>query len=221
MKKIKDMLELKEFTIGSHLPVLYSILEVFQPDGIMELGTGLKSTPFLYSYGKLLISIENDPEWLKKIEPHVPPRDKFKLVYHNIGHEIHIKTKYNQIPNEVAKECVKFYFRFIKEFDLDFLFIDHVSGLRVTTLIELFNNFSIIAYHDAQHPGYYYDKFLEVDSSNYLHFMFESLGVYTGILIYNKYAEKIKVFNEALKKHGKKYCESFGAIYKHKLREIK
>jgi len=221
VKKVKDLLTTKEFTLGTHLPVLHSVLEVFKPKGIMELGAGLRSTPFLYNYENLLISIESNLEWLKKVEPYVPLRDKFKFIYHNIGYGIHAKTKYKQIPSEVSKECINFYFSFIEKYDLDFLFIDHVSGLRVTALIELFNNFLIVAYHDAQHPGYYYEKFLEINSSDYLHFMFESLGVYTGILIHNKYAEKIEMFNNALKKYGKKYCKDLDVIYEHILREVK
>ena len=221
MKKVEDFLENKEFTLGTHLPVLQSILEVFQPNGIMELGTGLKSTPLLCNYGKTLISIESNLEWFEKVKLCVPRRDKFEFIYHDIGYGVHVKSKYRQISNEIKKECLEFYLGFIEKFYLDFLFIDHVSGLRVSTLIELFNRFSIVAYHDAQHPGYYYKKFLNIDSSNYLHFMFESLGVYTGILIHIKYVEKIEEFNEILKSYGEKYCEDFDIMYEHKLREIK
>lgn len=221
MKKIEYMVKLKEFTLGTHLPVLQAVLKVFKPSGVMELGVGLKSTPLLYDDRKLLVSIESDLKWLEKVKPLVPLRDRFELVHHDIGHGIHVKTKYKQITPIVVEECIEFYSTFVNKYDLDFLFIDHVSGLRAITLTELFDRFLIVAYHDAQHPGYCYEKFLEVDSNDYLHFMFESLGVYTGILIHGKYVEKIKVFNDVLKKYGEKYCEDFDVVYDHKLREIK
>lgn len=221
MKRVKDLLGLKEFTLGTHLPVLNSVLEVFKPKGIMELGAGLRSTPILYNYGELLITIETNLKWLEKVKLLVPTRDKFELIHYDIGHGVHVKTKYKQIPTEVAEGCIEFYLSFINRLDLDFLFIDHVSGLRITTLTELFNMFSVVAYHDAQHPAYCYKKFLEVSSDNYLHFMFESLGVYTGILIHKKYVGEMREFDNTLRKYGEKYCENFDVVYEHKFREMK
>lgn len=220
MINVKKLLKTKEFTLGTHLPVLSSILEVFEPLGIVELGVGLKSTPLLYNYGKELLSIESDLEWLKKVEQVVAPRNDVTMVHHDIGHDVNVKTKYNQISAQVLEECMEFYNALTKDKYFDFLFIDHVSGLRIHTLIELFDRFQVVAYHDAQHPGYYFDRFSSVDSSDYLHFMFESLGVYTGVLVHKKHSEKIEAFEEALKNYGKEYCKDFNALYEHKLRRI-
>ena len=220
MKKIEELLETKEFTLGTHLPILRAVLDVFKPKGIMELGTGLKSTPFLYSYNSTLLSVESDLGWLKNVEPLVIPRDGFELIYHDIGHGVDVKTKYKQIPTGVVDECIKFYQELMKNHNLDFLFVDHVSGLRVTTIIELFGEFSVVAYHDAQHKGYFYDKLLEITLDDYLHVMFESLGVYTGILVHKDYSESMEMFDSSLKNYGEKYCNDFDVEYLHKLREI-
>ena len=52
----------------SHLPVLYHALERTSGD-VLELGTGLFSTPFLHYHcvprGRTLISVDNNAKWLE------------------------------------------------------------------------------------------------------------------------------------------------------------
>ena len=54
---------------GSHLPTLVRLLYTFQPKRILELGCGDWSTPILHDYvtglnDRILVSAENNPEWL-------------------------------------------------------------------------------------------------------------------------------------------------------------
>lgn len=219
---IKPMTKGKEFSMGSHLPVLHAVLETFQPTGIMELGAGIKSTPLLYDYGKKLISIESDKEWIDVVKTKTGNREDFNLVHHNIGHGVHKKTRYPGITPEVAKECISFYNKFIED-DLDFLFVDNVSGLRTHAMLHLYKNFKVIAFHDAQHVGYHYDVFFAKRGrvpKNYIHARFESFNVHTGLLIHSSHEQLFVAFDNALKKFASEYCRGFGKEYNHRLRRI-
>lgn len=220
--EVEDIIKVRgEFTLGSHLPVLQAILKVLQPESIMELGVGKKSTPLLYNYGKKLISIETDKQWIYTVKAEVGNRKDFNLIHHDVEpYGLHPYINYTQIPTTVGEECISFYNTFIND-GLDFLFVDHIAGLRVIVLMSLFNKFKVIAYHDAEFRGYHWEEFLKTDISGYSHWMFESLGIYTGIVMHNIYDEKFNKFNEALEKYGKEYCEKFDGEYQHKLRKIR
>lgn len=208
------MSNLVDYKWGSHLPVLESILDVFSVTGVLELGIGKHSTPMLYSRVKKLISVETDEEWIKTVSPYVKPRKGFKLIHHGLG--IHHKTKYPQITKEIKEKSLKFYKNIINENPkLNFLFIDHVSGLRVIALIDLFSYFDIIIYHDAQHPCYCYDLFNLVDSSEYFHFIYEIPFVHSGILIHKKYEYLLESLDTVLKEKGSLFCKKFGIEYLH------
>lgn len=209
---------LLDYKWGSNLPVLDSVTDVFDITGVLELGIGRHSTPLLYSKVKSLISVETDVEWVKTVGSIVKPRDGFKLVHHGVG--VHHKTKYPQITNDIKKTSLDFYNNIIKENpELNFLFIDHVSGLRVTALVNLFSDFDIIVYHDAQHPGYYYSLFDSVDSSEYFHFIHEMPLVHSGILVHKKYKDLLKSFDSVLKEKGLSFCKKFDIEYLHILKK--
>jgi tRNA1(Val) A37 N6-methylase TrmN6 len=54
---------------STHITLLKSLTEVMQPKLIVELGTGLHSTPiFLQSTAEKLYFIDNDQAWLSRIQ---------------------------------------------------------------------------------------------------------------------------------------------------------
>ena len=191
----------KKETIGTHIPVLKAVLKCFEPVGILELGTGEKSTLLFYKYGheygKEVVSIETDIEWFVKIRSLLKPRVGFELLYHDIGHGIHRKSR--NIPKNVIRECLSFYYKVLnKHPELSFLFIDHITGLRMPALVGLFDKFDFIAYHDTQAAGYHYDKFDSIDSSQYWHLSFQRFKVWTDVLIHEKYENKFNEFSGLL-----------------------
>ena len=210
----------KLFAMGTHIPVLKALIECFEPTGILELGIGENSTRLLYEYGKRLISIENDREWYLYFKNEAPPKDHFELIYHDLGTGIHRKSKFiKHISKELANNCVKFYNSILDKYpEINFLFIDHVSGLRAFTLVEMFNKFDFIVYHDAHSGGYYYNTIDGKDTSKYLHFMFKSFDVWSGILIHKKHQDFIDNFDLLLKKYGAEYSST--TPYKHLFEKI-
>ena len=59
---------LLDYKWGSNIPVIKTIMEFFNPSGVLELGIGKYSTPLLYSYNKKLISIETDGDWINSVK---------------------------------------------------------------------------------------------------------------------------------------------------------
>ena len=78
-----------EQTWGSHKPVLQAIMEVLNPQSVVECGCGGYSTPIIERYAKSIISIEHDVAWSKKqkaISKHIDHawiERKFGGVIHN------------------------------------------------------------------------------------------------------------------------------------------
>jgi predicted O-methyltransferase YrrM len=53
---------------ASHLPVLKAVCGLVRPLTVLELGSGLHSTPFFLSLPiKRLVSVESDPEWALRV----------------------------------------------------------------------------------------------------------------------------------------------------------
>jgi len=212
----KDLEDNRDFLFGTHLPVNKAILKIFQPSGILELGAGKNSTPLFYNYGKQLISIESDIEWVELLRKQFVPKKDFELIWHDIGFGLQASTQRDEIPKEAADKCIAYYNNIIgKNPAINYLFIDHVSGLRMFTLKALFNKFDFICYHDAEDIGYFFYEIENCDLSNYLHYTFKSYEVHTGILIDKQYESKVSAFEKALAKFGKEYSKEFNCEYIH------
>lgn len=218
MKRISERLVVEKNTMSTHVPVLKAVLECFEPTGILELGAGGESTPVFYEYGKKLVSIETDELWFSKIGKMLEPRKDFELIYHDIGHGIHRKSR--GILKEIINDCMLFYSKVLSEHaELNLLFIDHVTGLRASVLTKLFDRFDFVLYHDAEHSGYHYREFDKVDSSDYHRLMFKSFKVWTGILIHKKYEDRLNEFDALLLKYGTEFCGTLGIPYKHDVKK--
>jgi len=202
-----------EYRWGSNRPVIKTIMEYFIPKGVLELGVGRYSTPLLYSYNIPLVSIESDKSWIDTVKELVPDRDNFKLIHHDIG--IHFKTKYQDIDDKTKNDCVEFYKTYITS-DLEFLFVDHVSGLRASSIIGLFDKFKFIAYHDAeakQFRNYNYHSITPKITKDYFHFMNQTPLVNTGIFLHHDYEKDIDDFIFQLQLNNRDYCQKFDIHY--------
>lgn len=212
-----DKETVSDYKWGSNIPVIKTIMEFFIPIGVLELGAGRFSTPLLYQYNKKLISIETDSVWIEAVKKTIEPRNNFQIIHHDLG--IQHKTKFNQISEEIKQECVDFYKQYISP-ELEFLFIDHVSGLRASSLLALFDKFKYVAYHDAepaQFKNYNYQILTKEKSKNYIHMMSQTPLVHTGILIHKDYKNVIKDFIEVLNKNNKEYCKKYNMNYEKKV----
>jgi len=207
---MKDQ-NIRDFRWGSNIPVIKSIMEYFNPTGVLELGVGRNSTPVIYEYNKKLISIETDKAWIEAVKETIPSRDNFFLIHHDLG--INFRRTFVNIDKQIKKQCVKFYTQFISP-DMEFLFVDHVAGLRASAIIGLMDSFKYIAYHDADEPKLYgYNHLTKDVTKNFIHILDRLPHVHTGILIRNEYSSDIEKFINVLDKHNELYCSEFNIPY--------
>jgi hypothetical protein len=193
------------FEYGTHLPVLKSIVEVFQPRGVLELGAGKFSTPLFYHHVKKVVTVETDEKWIQEVAKLLAPRDGFALIHHSLPHLIP-KTRIGAISQRTKNECVKYYQEIIERNPgLDFLFIDHISGLRAWTLFNLYKRFDYIVYHDAEDKGYGYEQFSGFDNGEFLHYILRAYIPHTGILIRKKFSNSLTEFQRLLNKNALGY----------------
>jgi hypothetical protein len=220
----RNLLKDKSYTLGTHQPIIRSVMETFDVKGVLELGTGLKSTQLFVDYNKEHISVETDNEWYGQVKSSVKERDGYKIHLHDIGHGVGTKTKWHELTEDVIKECMQYYRNLIAGKNINVLFVDHVSGLRIFTTKEFLEDKSmdVIMYHDAQHEGYGFNKLNKSITDGYVHLMFKSLGVYTGILIKEElFTQEAKVlFDMKAKEYGTQYASNFNIQYKHVFEEL-
>lgn len=205
--------------MGSHRPVLMAILDIFQPKSAMEFGMGLNSTPVLWEKVPLFVTIENDLSWYNRMVGELPPRDGAIPIHHKLGGGMHAKTKPHQFPPDIRSSCKEFYRELGDKYGkMDMMFVDHFAVLRILALNCMYHLFDIIAFHDTEHPGYFYDKFTSRNLSGYQHFRFASMETHTDILISKAVMNDSAVsWDSALARRGREYCDQFGQPYEHRL----
>ena len=205
-------------TMGSHKPVLMAILDIFQPQSVMELGMGFNSTQLFWENVPFLVTVENDLVWYNKMIGELQERKGAIPIHHNLGPGIHTKTKPHQFPSSVRVNCEKFYKELGNKYGkMDMLFVDQFAVLRELSLNCLYHLFNIIVFHDSEHPGYHYKNFTSRDLSNYHHYRFASMTTHTDILIAKAVMKDHVAWDNAVARHGEEYCEQFNQPYEHQL----
>jgi hypothetical protein len=170
------------FEYGTHLPVLRSLVEVFHPRGVLELGAGKFSTPYFYHNVENVVSLENDPEWRAEVAKLLPPRERFSLIHHDVP-GITASTRTREVTAATRDCCLAYYQDVIDSCQpLDLLFIDHVSGLRAPALYALHPRFDFVVYHDAEYRVFRPGESGTIDPGEYFHFVLRSYLPHTGVL---------------------------------------
>jgi len=206
------MKNIKEYKWGSHIPVLQTIMDIFNPNNILELGMGRYSTPLLYQYNKQLTSIETNLNWFQTVKHTLKEGGNFKPIYHDIN--LHTYTKFNEISKDTKQECINFYKSFIPS-NLDLLFVDHISGLRSNTILSLLRRFKFIVYHDAEQiDKYNYSSLSKENTKDYIHIINKTPIVHTGILIHKNYISNINMFIKLLHQNNSQFCSFYDIQYK-------
>lgn len=179
-----------KITWGSHIPVHEALMDTYDVQGILELGAGLHSTSFFFNNCEDVVSIETDEEWIAKLRESLKEDQHHKLVLHPVPDDISRATRRNNVTKEFLKESVSFWKKNISD-NMNYLFIDSISCLRLEALEKLKNKFDIIVFHDANPRGL--NNHYNVDildklskSKKYNLIVDETYTQYTGILILKK-----------------------------------
>ncbi len=203
-KSPKHWVDDRSFEYGTHLPVLRSLLDVFQPHGVLELGAGLHSTALFHRSVKELVSIETNEKWVAEMRRTIPQRQHFTLLHHRFA--FNERTRYREIPQAAKDEAVRHYEAVLAGHPkLDLLFIDHVSGLRSHTLAALHPRFDLVAYHDAEDQGYGWQQHDFDHSPTHFHFILKTFVPHTGVLIRRELAGLVPAWKQSLAQHTRDY----------------
>ena len=199
---------------STHIPLLKSLTEVMQPKLIVELGTGLHSTPiFLQSTAEKLYFIDNDQAWLSRIQESNTFDNRCTVRYHGLGEEITLTTFLRQLTAEKKAEISNYYIALSAEINSiavspKMLFVDHYTCARTLSINLLFESFDIIAYHDCQPKGtkwyeYYFNQGL---LDNYeLHYL-KSPTSWTGCFIKKSFND-YSTLNAVMRPYVDSYCD--------------
>jgi len=198
---------------STHAPLNGALIETFNPKFIVELGTGLYSTPiFLNSSAEKMMFIDNDTEWLEEVKKINHFDDRCKVLHHDLGENIVLGTKLREISQEKKDEIFNYYKALastIKEENISpkMLFVDHYTCARSLSINAMFSAFDIIVYHDCQPKGIrWYEYYFHQDLySNYDSYFLISPTSWTGCFI-KKTLPCEKNLDDVIVKYIDDYC---------------
>jgi hypothetical protein len=203
----------KNWAWSTHVPMIKAMIEVFKPELIVELGTGMHSTPeFLKASSKKLFFIDNDSRWLDYIKQENKFDERCEVIFHDLGNGVNLTTTLEEISKEQQKEMKNYFLEFgkkINEIDLDkkFLFVDQFRCSRNMSINLLYNNFDVIVYHDAEAPEWYDYKFDNAIYDNFNYYILKTPTSWTGCFIKKEYNLEKDLFDK-ISPYITEYCNN-------------
>lgn len=130
---------------STHQPLIRAVLESYKPKFILELGAGEFSTPIFIDEGINFLSVENNKEWIEKLQEEY----KIKVLFHDLGIEENIH--YNRLTAFQKAEIERFYKSIcIPPWRPNLLFVDQYMSCRAISINTLRDKFDLIIYHDSE-----------------------------------------------------------------------
>lgn len=190
-------------TWGSHVPVHKALFKTYEVTGVLELGAGYYSTKMFFDSCNKVTSIETDGEWVNKLQQTIKQDDRHQLVLHEDASHIGRSVRRAKIDTDTLKSVVTFWKKYIDK-DMNYLFIDCISSLRLEAVEKLRNKFDIIVMHDVNPKGlgnhYTEDMLTKLAKSKKYNLIVDSTYTqHTGILI----SKKLGKIEEFITEHSK------------------
>jgi hypothetical protein len=212
---MNDYLNMKVETIWywkTHQPMIHLMMNLLQPNLVVELGMGENSTPVFLSYDpENLICVENDAAWIDRIKSQCAFRPKDQVIFHDLKNPAIIFNTTNVSPVEKTRGQIYYYNfknRYLKDRkERQLLFVDNFACLRMIAIDSLWKEFDVIIYHDCEAEGirmYSYD-FKEMLSNGYEQYILKAPVAWTGCLI----RSSLGYTEEQLKKIIKPFITAF------------
>jgi hypothetical protein len=198
---------------STHRPLLKSLIDVFKPYFIMELGIGTYSTPILYNPSWNYIGIEQDSGWIDKItEDFNYPRNIF--IHHQQDSDIALR--YSDMPDELKISLKQYYselsniysgkYPIVEGFKM--LFVDNYTGSRTIAINTMYDDFDIIAFHDSE------PEFIDVYEYYFCKEIYDNYDLYTlhtDICWTSVFIKKsLKDLSQELPENINKYIKEWG-----------
>jgi ubiquinone/menaquinone biosynthesis C-methylase UbiE len=204
---------------ATHQPLIKAVMELYKPAFVLELGSGIYSTPLFLSYGVEFVTIENDKGWCQKI------KDEYSIqpILHEIR-GVHAGTGYNELTVEQRRDIFKYYRNLeVPEVKPRLLFVDNYCACRLLSIDALSDRFDLIIYHDSE--SLVVNNFCEVDSRGFKTYTLETSGPHTTLMVREDkgFDELQGVIEHLIQEFFVEYpcCKLMKLIQKKSMREVK
>jgi hypothetical protein len=138
---------IQSFEWATHQPLIKAVMELYAPHFILELGSGIYSTPLFKDSN--LLCIENDKDWVELLKHDM----NINIIHHDLG-DVHDYDLVNDISEKQKKEIRNYYKNLeIPDMRPNLLFVDQVPACRLISINTLRDKFDIIIYHDCDDQG--------------------------------------------------------------------
>lgn len=166
-----------DYAWSTHQPLLNALLDVFKPKTVLELGTGLFSTPIFISRNlNKLVCIENDEGWFNRMNGEFGNKCDMKL--HKLENDLNVRTFLRQLTSNQKETIVRYYEALAKSIQDDnlnpkLLFVDNFACCRSLAINTLHKDFDIVVYHDCEPAGitfyeYHFVENLKIEFNSYV-----------------------------------------------------
>jgi len=193
-----------------------AILQTFKVRGVIEIGSGLASTPFLARHTEV-VSLETNSKWISHVEEALAKFEKAKVVHIKIdslrnsdswtlGGEFDTVV---ETQSELLSDALGQYLEEAKSHvHFDLLFVDQEPvQLRALSLLQLYSRFKIVAWHDADLSAINYQLFLRyANLTQYRLHVSTQLSPNTGVLIHKSLLDQFGQFLTQEAANVRQYC---------------
>jgi hypothetical protein len=192
---------------ASHQPMIRTIMELLNPQFILELGIGLYSTGLLNEKQARYQGEEQNLEWYNKFH-------QYNIQYYDMGEGICIGSFARDLSEDQRQEIRAHYEALpVPDIHPNLLFVDNYTCTRAIAIKALYDKFDCIIYHDCQPEGipwyeYYFDEGL---NQKFEHYYLRSSNAWTGCFIKNGLLTEERM-HESCKVHIGTFIKECGKV---------
>lgn len=161
---------------ATHQPVIRAVMDLYQPQYVLELGPGIYSTPVFLEYNLTFDCIENDAVWISYLN------EKYNLnvIHHDLGN-ISADITFDELDFNQKKQIIDCYSQIATpNIYPRLLFVDQYCACRMLSISALHNKFSIIIYHDSELKVNRYDL---VNNAGFIVYKLETEKSHTTLMV--------------------------------------
>jgi len=178
---------------ATHQPMIKTVMDLYAPKFVLELGPGNYSTSLFLMYDIQLLSIENDIDWCEKIENEYHQA----VLFHDLG-SIKDEDKFSDLTRKERHEVRTYYRQLeIPVIKPNLLFIDHFQSIRTIAINTLKSRFDLIIYHDCDKNGVMNNYYDLIHDKGFKIYILETPSSGTGLMV--RKDKGFELLNETMK----------------------
>jgi hypothetical protein len=164
----------------THKPVIKTVMDLYKPKFVLELGIGVHSTPLFLEYDSCYKGIENSMEWIDLMKEKVTA----DFVFHDLGEGIETGTLLQTLSALQVKKIIDDYDKMkLPKLRPNLLFVDQWACNRILSVNTLKKRFDLIIYHDCE-PKYESEySYSLIDFRGFNNYILKTSKSWTGIMI--------------------------------------